>query len=301
LSTHTLFFLFLLTILVFEIPDIYATTATAIVLKTGQTSISNDSISLDDNSVLDLSDSIVPVTFSARIRNIDIDLTQQVQFVSNVVGTPITIQNTELSEVIVSIPDQSKIVGPPNWNGELSPPKSIPTAGTVPSGFQTPTTSIQIGSPDFILVFDSPVTITLDNIVGQIAYKLPGKETWNLIDKCLGTYANPTNPTFPNECSISNEVDTKIITYHFTEFVGLEEIPKSSGGKGRTGVGPGGSGAGHIVPILPDDVASILSEEEETKVKLPDWFRIVILWWSEEKLTDEEVDNAMQYLFKILK
>ena len=302
------FFLFLTLVILLTVPPIHAQTAyvTSKIVEPGQTGFANDKISLEENETLDLSDFILDVPqFVETVGTSNVILTQQVELIATIDGNSIVLENTELPTISVEISDQTKISGPVDWDNKISPPTEIETTGDIPSGFQTPDSVIQIGSPDVILIFDKTVTIILEGVTGQTAYKLPGEETWNLISGCNGDYENPDDPTFPNECSISNEIDTKIVTYHFTEFVGLEETPedppedpiqspKSSSGGGRTAVGPSSSSPGQVfVPVLPG--------EEEIKVKLPDWFRQVVFWWAEGKITEEEMNTAMQYLFKILK
>ena len=216
-----------------------------------------------------------------------------------------SIENTDLAIVLVEIPDKTTLSAPASWDKIIVPPKEIPTTGTIPSGFQTPASVIQIGSPDVVLVFDKTVTIILQGVTGQIAYKLSNQNTWNLISTCTGTYANPTDPAFPKECSISNGVDTKILTYHFTEFAGLTSTPSipsspstspstssggSSGGHGRTGSGPSSSSSPGILqsPNLP--------QQEDSPTKMPEWFRLVMFWWAEGKITEEEMNNALNWL-----
>ena len=254
-------FLFLISLIeIFAISDVYAVTAAATLLPPGETNIPNDKIILDNDSTLNLNQTVIDVVeFTETIGTIPVDLTQEVKFIANVPGEPITMQNTQLTTILVEIPDQTTISGPDNWDNTIAPPKIVSTGGTVQSGFQTPTSSIQIGSPDVVLVFDSAVTITFDNTVGQMAYKLPNTDNWVLISTCTGTFANPNAPPSPGECSINDGTKTKILTFHFTEFAGLSTTPSSppstppsvgsggaggGGGGGKSGGGGGGSAGG---------------------------------------------------------
>lgn len=237
---------------IFAISGVYAVTTTATLLPPGETNITNDKIILDNDSTLDFSETVIDVVqFTETIGTIPVDLTQEVKFIANVPGEPITMQNTQLTTILVEIPDQTTISGPDNWDNTIVPPTIVSTGGTVPSGFQTPTSSIQIGSPDVVLVFDSAVTITFDNTVGQMAYKLPNTDNWILISTCTGSFANPNDPPSPGECSINDGTNTKILTFHFTEFAVLSTTPSSppsappsGGGGGSAGGGGGGSAGG---------------------------------------------------------
>ena len=196
--------------------------------------------------------------FTETIGGVSVDLSKQVQFVSTESGTPITLQNIDVPSVIVKIPDRVTLSGPEDWDNIFSPPILVTTGGTVQSGFQTPTSSIQVGSPDVVLVFDKAVTLILDDTTGQTAYKLSGTNNWVLISTCTGTFANPNDPPVNGECSISDGTNTKILTYHFTEFAELEK--KSSGISG--GRGGGGSGGGGNPPIIKS--SSLSSKESMT-------------------------------------
>jgi hypothetical protein len=161
-----------------------------------------------------------------------------------------------------------------------------------------------IGSPDSILVFDEAVTILLSGTTGQTAYKTPGSNNWILISGCTGTYANPDDPPVNGECSISNGIDTKILTFHFTEFSGLSSTPASTpstttsessssskGGSGKTGVGSprvfgssGGSSSGYGGPSQTGPIA------------FPSWFDNVSDWYREGKISAKEFLWAYQWI-----
>jgi hypothetical protein len=267
----------------------------------------DDEIVLDNDSTLDLSSDLETVTETTEtIGGQEVDLNKEVTFVSSQSGGEVTLKNTQLTTVTAEIPDQTKVSGPTAWNGEITPPKQISTSGSVPSGFQTPTTSIQVGSPDVILVFDKAVTILLSGTTGQTAYKTPGSNTWILISGCTGTYAAPANPSVNGECAISNGVDTKILTFHFTEFTGLSATPTptpaaspttstssgKSGGHGRTGVGPSSSGgSGYSGPGLVYDIP-----EKPIVPGLPKWFNAVIIWQQQGLISTDEMLTAWKWL-----
>jgi hypothetical protein len=113
---------------------------------------------------------------------------------------------------------------------------AIATSGSAPAGFSVGDTVISIGSPDGTLVFDNPVTILLAGVTGDVGYKPAGSDTWiQITNVCSGSYNTPNAPIAPGECAISNGIDTKIVTYHFTSFGGLNKVvspsvPVSSGG-----------------------------------------------------------------------
>ena len=116
------------------------------------------------------------------------------------------------------------------------------------------------------------------------------------------------NPTSPNECSISDGVDTKIVTYHFTEFTGLSTTvttttttpststattSNSNGGSGRTGVGPSSApssgssrGGNSIITFYPVTTVNVI----------PSWLENAVQWWNEDKITDNDFKNIITYV-----
>ncbi|KAG2478596.1 MAG: hypothetical protein NPMRTH1_400004 [Nitrosopumilales archaeon] len=155
---------------------------------------------------------------------------------------PVIIKNVALPSVSVSIPDGTTILGPDEWTGTIQPPKTGSSSGTAPSGFSVGNTVIEVGSPDVVLLFDNPVDVLLSGVTGNVGYKPAGSSTWiQITNVCGGTFDSPDDPVFPGECFISNGVDTKIFTYHFTTFGGLDAIAKKSGS---------GAGGDRTKPVL---------------------------------------------------
>jgi uncharacterized membrane protein YgcG len=300
----TSFFLF---IFLFSLPLVYGETMQAYLLAPGEESFTNDEIVLTNDETLDL-DPITVFETTETIGGQEVELTQEVKIVADD-STFVSLRNTALTNVIVAIPDNTIVKAPAAWNGEITPPKSISTSGSVAAGFQTPSTSIQVGSPDVILVFDKAVTILLTGTTGQTAYKTPGANTWISISSCSGTYAAPADPAANGECSISNGVDTKIVAFHFTEFAGLSATPApsapaaaststsgNSGGHGRTGVGPSSSGgssgsSGYSGPGLVYDIP-----EKPIIPGLPKWFNSVIIWQQQGLISTDEMLQAWKWL-----
>ena len=144
-------------------------------------------------------------------------------------GDPIILSNSDLSNVSVSIPDDTTVLAPAGWNGTITPPTaSSDSSGSAPSGFSVGSTVIKVGSPSMVLLFDRPVSIVLTGVTGAVGYRPAGSSVWTQITNTCGTdYNNPTDPVFPGECAISNGTDTTILTYHFTTFGGLDPIPST--------------------------------------------------------------------------
>lgn len=177
-----------------------------------------------------------------NIGGVSFEVEKAVAIESGTDGEPIHLLNSELSNVDVSIPDGVTIFASSDWDGTIEPPKSVSGSGTAPSGFSVGNTVIEVGSPDVILLFDSPVTVLLTGVTGTVGYKPAGSATWTQISNiCEGTFNNPTAPAFPGECYISNGVDTKIYTYHFTTFGSLTASSSTSSTSTSSG-GGGGSG-----------------------------------------------------------
>jgi hypothetical protein len=297
------FFFFFISIILFLLPVAHAETIRAYLLAEGEKSLPDDEIIFDENQSLDLSSTliIVPQT-SKKVGEVQLSLSKEIKFFADKKPS-ITLKNTSLPNVSVNIPNLTKISAPASWNGIIIPPKSITTLGTVPAGFQTPITSISVGSPDVILVFDKAVIVQLEGITGQTAYKTPGSDTWLLISTCLGTYDTPIDPPVDGECSISNGVDTKIVTFHFTEFTGLTTTPTTpptisssisssnsgGGGSGRS-TGPSSTSTAFAGRILPEGAVS------EARV-FPNWFQsFLVYYWIEDSISDDEFKNAINYM-----
>jgi len=254
---------------------------------------------LKGSETLDLKDFTLNVTeFVETIGSLNFTLTKQVEFVALTDDNLIVLENSDLSTVSVEIPDLTTISGSLGWNSELLAPITIPITGEIPSGFEKPSSVIQVGNPTAVLVFDKTVTIIWEGITGQIAYKLPGETTWNLIEGCLGTYDNPTDPTFPNECSISKGGNTKIVTYHFTEFAVFPKTPEeiteesttsSGGGFKSLSTGGGSSGITKWTDVR-------FTEEEEEPTFIPQWFKLPVSWWLSNEINNEEFFNMISWL-----
>ncbi len=201
-------------------------------------------IMLTDSTVLDLSNSTSSQqTTDATVGGHAVELTQSVMLYSGVSGQPIVLANSSLGNVTASIPDGTKIQSPDGWDGKIMPPiAGTSIGGNAPAGFSVGNTAVSIGSPDVTLIFNNPVAITLAGIVGVFGYRPSGSNTWiQITNACDGNYDAPRAPVFPGECAISNGIDTKIVTYHFTTFGSLvvipaATIPASSGGGGGASV-----------------------------------------------------------------
>ena len=162
-------------------------------------------------------------------------------------GSPIIVTNSTLPGVTVSVPNGTAVFSSSAWDGTIAPGRATSTGGNAPAGF-TISNEITFGAPQS-LIFSKAVTITLDTIASPLAYKVAGSNTWIPFTTCLGTFASPTSPSFAGECSISDTVSTKILTYHLTSFAILTPVPPTpatnSGSNGPTGpIGGGGGGGG---------------------------------------------------------
>lgn len=160
---------------------------------------------------------------------------------------PVVLTNSDFPGFSVSIPDGTEVQGPAEWDGTIMPPTAgTPAGGNAPAGFSVGDTVISVGSPDGTLVFDNAVTLLLEGVTGTVGYRPSGSDTWQTItDTCGGTYDVPEDPVAPGECSINNGTDTKIVTFHFTSFGGLNVV-SSDGGDG------GGGGSGQSFNFTPD-------------------------------------------------
>lgn len=176
----------------------------------------------------------------------------------------ITLTNSNLTNVSVAIPDDTTVMGTSSWDGKITPPKAGDSSGTAPTGFSVGGTVIEVGSPLGILLFDQPVIITLSGVTGNVGYKPAGSTTWTQITTaCGGSYTNPSKPTFPGECYISNGTDTKIYTYHFTTFGSLDTVSSSTSSSGG---GTGGPSCGETKPGTPTLVYAHSTSDNEVEL-----------------------------------
>jgi len=177
------------------------------------------------------------LTGAKSIGDQQVTIEKAVQIQSAVVGDPTIITNAESTDISASIPDGTTILAPQGWDGTIKPPTTVDKVGTAPSGFSVGGTVLEVGSQNGVLLFDKPVILTLSGVTGSnFGYKPAGSNTWVKMSQALGTYANPTAPAFPGEAYITNGTDTKIITWHFTQFASLDTVTPSGGG------GDGGGG-----------------------------------------------------------
>lgn len=283
-------FLFLL---VFTIPTAYAASTTSQMIIEKPFLVLDNEIELKENETLDLTNYILDVADAeTTIGTISETFSKQVKIVAEVNNENIALFNSDLDDVIVIFPDEITLLAPDSWDNMLLPPTEMSVMGDVPSGYQTSDGVIQIGSVNTIILFDKPVTIILKNVDGEIGHRLAGESSWNLIDTCSGTYTNPADPLFPNECSINNNDHTKIITYHFTHFAEFEIIEEeeeseiifnrsSGGGHGRIGISLSNPGLGGAL---------------KTSNAISDWVKLPVIWWLDGNITDDEFSSMIEWL-----
>lgn len=289
-------------------------------------------IQLDDDNTT-IYKVVTDLTVPKKVANVKVVVEKAVKLESGTIAEPIIITNSDLPTVIVSIPDETTILAPAGWTGTIQPPKAASNSGTAPSGFTVGDTVIEVGSPDAVLLFDTPVTLTLEGVTGSVGYKPSGSTVWTQItESCGGSFDNPDAPSFfPGECFISDGSDTKIVTYHFTSFGGLGSAPSaptesssaksSGGGSGRTNVSPEeiAKKSSTSLSRVGDWVSSkdyfkiglrdlISKGHIENVVKIPtgtapDWFYSVGKEWDAGNITNQEYFDAVKYLidYKILK
>jgi len=127
----------------------------------------------------------------------------------------------------VFIPNGTVVTGPAGWDGIINlPTLGEPDEGKNPAGLIVGETVITLGSLAGTLNFSKPVVVTLTGVTGAFGYRPAGLDQWVEISNiCTGTYENPTSVPAGGVCYISDEIDTKILTYHFTSFGNLKIAP----------------------------------------------------------------------------
>lgn len=176
-------------------------------------------------------DQAVIIIVGSGTTNPTIDVSEFISLVSGEkTGTlpEITI-DSNVADVV--IPDNTVVTGPASWDGVIAAPtQGTPTGGNPPAGFSVGDTVISVGSSEGTLTFNTAVTLVLPGVTGTVGYRPSGSNAWQTIENvCSGSYSAPGNPPAGSECAISNGIDTKIVTYHFTSFAGLKIAPSGGG------------------------------------------------------------------------
>ncbi|MEN6461550.1 MAG: fibronectin type III domain-containing protein [Syntrophomonas sp.] len=173
------------------------------------------------------------LTQTASVGGQPVVIEKAVQLQSAVDNQPTVIKNDSLPNITASVPDGTTILAPQGWDGTIKPPTIAEKKGNAPAGFTVGSTVLEVGNPNEVLLFDKPVILTLTGVKGNnFAYKPSGSNNWVKMSQAEGTYENPIAPAFPGEAYITNGTDTKIITWHFTQFASLDAVTSTGGGGG---------------------------------------------------------------------
>lgn len=182
----------------------------------------------------------VNLTLPQMVGGVSVTVGETVNLESGTDGAPIVLENSSLNDVSLSIPDDTTVLAPAAWDGTIAPPTTASGTGDAPSGFSVGDTVIEVGSSVGVLLFDKPVTVLLEGVMGAVAYRPSGSTTWTEITTtCTGSFSAPDAPVFPGECKTSNGTDTKIYTYHLTAFASLTSSSASTTSSGGAVYGPG--------------------------------------------------------------
>ncbi len=169
---------------------------------------------------------------------------------------PVVLKNSSLTGTLaateIKIPEDTTILAPAGWDGKVQPPVQITSPDTTgaPADYTIGDTVIEVGSSNVPLIFDKPIIIVLPGVKGKVAYKEPNSDSWTTITQDAGDYDNPTVPAFPGEAYVTNGTDTKIITWHATQFAALEATISGDGNS------PGGNSSGGGGAIVPNSLYS---------------------------------------------
>lgn len=160
-----------------------------------------------------------------------VNIAKATQLNSGTEGTAITLQSSALTTARVELPDNVLVFAPTGWDGTFAPPKTATATGAAPSGYSFGSTVVETGNSGSTILLDTPASVILDGVFTDVGYLPAGGTTWTRITNvCGGTFAAPTNPTFPGECYITDtgSNQTKIVTYHFTMFSQLVRAVSSA-------------------------------------------------------------------------
>lgn len=162
---------------------------------------------------------------------------------------------TSLGNVNMAIPENTKVSGPSNWDGNLSLPVvtqnssvSIPKQNNVD---QTVTSVIEVGLADTKISFGRGVRLLIpgkaDSLVG---YSRGGNFT-QITTKCSGDLQS-VGDTLPadGDCSINSGSDLAVWTKHFTKFVTY--APTATAQSNNSSGGSSGGGGSTSAPVCTD-------------------------------------------------
>lgn len=181
-----------------------------------------------DRAVLtDLAQAVTIYVYEGAV-NPNVDVNAFINSESKAGTLPEITINTDVASVF--IPSGTVVTGPVDWDGIINlPTLGEPDGGKNPAGLIVGETVITLGSIKGALNFSKPVVITLLGVTGAVGYRPAGLGQWVEISNiCTGTYENPTGAPAGGACVISNDTDTKILTYHLTSFGNLidEQLPE---------------------------------------------------------------------------
>lgn len=206
---------------------------------------SGDNIEIDGSSLdlktFDIYDSLTdltsktPTNISGTLSIGEENLTIQkgVMLESGTDDSGMTLKNTDYysGEIYAIIPDETIFLGTTNFTGIIEPTISLSNPeGNAPEGYDFDTPRFEIGDTSSTIIFNKPVTIIINRKIEAMSFKpVAEDEDWTLMSPCEGNYENPTIPDFPGECFKNDGTsESKIITYHFTQFSDLEESTLST-------------------------------------------------------------------------
>jgi hypothetical protein len=168
----------------------------------------------------------------------------------------------------VSIPANTTIVGPEEWDGTVNMPTVATSYTLTPDSGNTTSaiSAIEIGFGDIPLILDKAVKITF---AGQ-ADKLIGWSQAKTFHQITTICDDPTNPTLDSgtDCKINVGSDLVVWTKHFSTFITYTQTPIPAQTVSGGGGGGGISGRRHttttIAPTTSGQVlgASIVANEE---------------------------------------
>ncbi|MCF7812411.1 hypothetical protein K9M59_02335 [Candidatus Gracilibacteria bacterium] len=147
----------------------------------------------------------------------------------------LVIRNADEPTTKLEISNDTVVFAESKSTFQIEPPKRIEErdipSGSVPGGY-TMKKAISVGSRTDSYVFDKTVNLVFEDLYEKVLMRKNGTAGWKEIPRCVGSYGTLEKPTFPSSCWISDEgiKKTKVVTYHLTDFMGLQE----SAGSGKT-------------------------------------------------------------------
>jgi uncharacterized repeat protein (TIGR02543 family) len=218
------------------------------------------------DEIIAITDEPVSITVPMGITNVAIQATPTVEGLNLVAIVPvIEVQSdTALGLVTMDIPEGTKVTAPAGWDGVIKLPELKSNSSVSVSGGDV-STVIEVGSADYMLIFDRAVRLVIPNQGGKLA----GFVRNGVFTSITSTISANTQSAADSEIVAGGEAkitvgnDLVIWTKHLTQFITYSEVV-NTGNQGSGGTG-GSEGEGTSSPGGGAGGAPAVTDKEQDK------------------------------------